>query len=201
MIYLPEHQISFIAVPKCASQSIAAFLPNAEHHKIWSVHTKRPCRHFTANEAIAENFCPASTTFIGVIRHPYERLLSQYFHRINKGHAPPNPNRKEFHHRFDGGVMRDYRHYQISQSDYLRKSDVWWSFDYLAEHMQSFAGLVNIPYSNFDHVNSTPGNKRELIDIFFSPYLKHQVKTVYAKDFELYERTTKRSADLYGIRS
>ena len=213
MIYLNRLNLCFIRVPKTASEAVLVYLYNncyeegdLIHRKIISTSgdrikfgklkpnfTKHP--HYTAKSLIDENYVNANANFLAVCRNPFEKQLSLYLYRIKKKIYQQNiPSPEHFQSLFKGGVLTDclYHHMQ-PQYEYLEYDDKvigkWWLFDNIDNHIKDFAANNNITENyKFTKINTSPGNKKRLINSFYTKNLKDEVHKAYEKDFELYER-------------
>jgi hypothetical protein len=213
MIYIKRLNFCYIRVPKSASSTVMTFLYNnvcdvredvisrafewddTHYEKVYHVNCPiLPHSHVDATYVIDNNIVPSNAIFKGVVRHPFERQLSLYFYRIRTGiYGHKKPSIQEFRSKIIEGVLQDKPQQMQSQSSFLQYKGKtvgdYWLCDNIDKHLYDFCELQSIPIKvPLKNINVSPGNKKELVDIFYTPELKTQVRNKYYEDFELYER-------------
>jgi hypothetical protein len=224
MIYIKRFDTCFLRIPKTGSQSLHLFLeknvidfsndviarpilqtfqdPYQDVKlKKESLNTliKFETAHVTAQFVIDNGIATPTTRFVGVIRNPYERQISNYLYRIRKEQFDTPKNSEEFISNFrkvikDGILSIETRHYlTMKQIDFFRyRGDLLdniniWILDNLKLHLNEFCNYNNIEIIyELPHINKSPGNKRNLVDILYTTELKERVYEIYKEDFELY---------------
>jgi hypothetical protein len=220
MIYIKRLNFCYIRVPKNASSTVMTFLYNnvcdtrediasrafewddTKYEKVYYLNCPvLPHSHVDATYVIDNNIVPSTATFKGVVRQTYERQLSLYFYRIRNGiYGHKKPSVAEFRSKIIDGVFQDKPQQMQTQTSFLAyKGNVlgdYWLFDNINKHLYDFCESYSIPVkTSLNTINKSPGNKKELVEIFYTPELKAQVKAKYYEDFELYERLK----DLYRV--
>jgi hypothetical protein len=120
-------------------------------------------------------------------------------YRIRKEQFDNPKNSEEFISNFrkvikDGILSIETRHYHtMKQIDFFRyRGDLLdniniWILDNLKLHLNEFCNYNNIEIIyELPHINKSPGNKRNLVDILYTTELKERVYEIYKEDFELY---------------
>jgi hypothetical protein len=235
MIYIKRLDTCFLRIPKTGSQALLLFLEqnvvdrssdivsrparqeyinkykDLKHNKDpLNCEINFPTAHITAQFTIDNNICTPNTRFIGVIRDPYEKQISNYIYRIRqkKFDVKQEDLIKDFRERIKTGLLADElkKHHLIPQSDffkydgnYLTNIDPWLYEDF-HNKLYTFCSSNNISVvSQLREVNMSPGNKKKLIDILYTPELKQLVYSVYKEDFELRKKYANRSVATYSI--
>jgi hypothetical protein len=218
MIYINRFNLCFIRIPKNASSSVMDYIyselcdetdrvsrafewDDSQYHKVYHVNMPPlPHSHVDARYAIENGIAPASANFYGIVRQPFERQLSLYLYRQLGGRYKTPPSIEEFRRKLVDGVLQDKPQQMQPQHTFLEYSEPidanWWVLDNISEHLREFSNTYGGNIHNFKHLNRSPGQKNELVDLFYTPQLKQAVTRAYEKDFELYERT----CNLHGLR-
>jgi flagellar basal body rod protein FlgB len=213
MIYIRRLNFCFIRVPKTASQAILYFLyknvytkhditsKNFNLNKLTNTlaftehNISLTTGHLTAQEIIENNIASSDTNFYAVIRCPFERQLSLYMYKIkNNDYGKVYPSPKHFRSLIKKGVLHDKKPYRtLPQHKFLEFNGIsmgtWWSYNNIEQNLYEFckSNNINITYK-LETINTSPGKKDKLIDIFYSADLKQDVYLAYKKDFEIYEK-------------
>jgi hypothetical protein len=150
--------------------------------------------HVDVTFAIDRLGVPQDARFFGVIRHPLEKQLSLYLFRIVKGVYPIKPTPEHFRSLLVNGELEDHRYWQRQhQHTFLEYNEEtigeWWLYEDVEMHLKN---LMN-EYGLFEKVpmqklNSSPGSKKDLIDVFYDSESKKQALKAFEKDMDLYER-------------
>lgn len=213
MIYIKRLNFCYIRIPKSASTTVMTFLYNnicdpAEdivsrafewdndiYNKLFCLNCPTlPHSHVDVTYVIDNAIVPSSAIFKGVVRQPYERQLSLYFYRIRGGvYGHKKPSIAEFRSKIIDGVLQDHPQQMQTQSSFLKHKNItigdYWLCDNIQQQLYDFCETHSIPIKvPLSCINKSPGNKKQLIDIFYTAELKAQVKNRYYEDFQLYER-------------
>tara|TARA_R110000787_G_scaffold36891_1_gene94010 strand:- start:211 stop:942 length:732 start_codon:yes stop_codon:yes gene_type:complete len=236
MIYIKRFDTCFLRIPKTGSQSLHLFLEKnvidfsndviarpilqTFQDPYQDVKLKKESlntliefetAHVTAQFVIDNGIATPTTRFVGVIRNPYERQISNYLYRIRRQQFDTPKNSEEFISNFrkviKDGILsialypaphqkkaKEIRHYHtMKQIDFFRyRGDLLdniniWILDNLKLHLNEFCNYNNIEIIyELPHINKSPGNKRNLVDILYTTELKERVYEIYKEDFELY---------------
>lgn len=160
-----------------------------------------PHSHVDATYVIDNNIVPRTASFNGVIRNPYERQLSLYFYRMrNRNYGETKPSVDDFRSKFIAGILQDKPQQMQSQISFLKyKNKIlgnYWLFENINNHLHALCEAWDIPIIYpIKNINMSPGNKKELIDIFYTSKLKQAVLEHYREDFAKYEELK----DIYRI--
>ena len=150
--------------------------------------------HVDVKFAIENLNVPPDSRFVGVIRHPLEKQLSLYLFRILRGVYKNKPTPEHFRSLLVNGELTDDKYWQTQhQHTFLEYNDQligeWWLYEKVEAHLHDFMnqyGLVEkIPLQK---LNTSPGSKKDLIDVFYDEETKKMAMTAFEKDFELYEK-------------
>ena len=215
MIYIKRYNLCFVRVPKTASTSIAYFLEkhmvkedgDLSFRGIQSNDPNTINTHMQCQFAIDNGIIPRNTRFFGVVRHPYEKLLSLYLDKVSGLNSPTKKydiSPQHFREVAVDGFIRDtYWHKQL-QSSYLEYGNKnigeWWLYDNLENHLRKFCLDYGLDYTLIPRLRvSINSNKPEhqtknLVDIFYDDKTRKAVYEYWKKDFDLYERVRN---DLY----
>lgn len=226
MIYIKRLDTCFLRIPKTGSQSLQLFLqenvvdfaedvmsrPILKTFRDQFVDVKLlkiphntnvefKTAHVNAQFVIDNDICTSNTKFIGVIRDPYERQISNFIYRLRRDKNAKFKNEYEFIDSFresisTGILSIEKRQYHIDKQinffkynrELLNNIDVW-LIDNIEEKLISFCNVHNIEIKQpLQHINRSKGNKKELIDKLYTEELKQIVYEVYKEDFDLYNK-------------
>ena len=161
-----------------------------------------PHSHVDASYVVQTNIVPITATFTGVIRNPFEKQLSLYLYRTrNRNYGSIKPSIEDFRSRFIDGVLQDKPQHMQSQLSFLKVNNKlvgsFWLFERVEQHLLDFCEEHSIDVTTpMKLLNKSPGNKKDLVEIFYDAKLKSAVLEAYKEDFEEYDRLK----DFYGIR-
>lgn len=235
MIYIKRLDTCFLRIPKTGSQALLLFLEqniidrlcdvvsrparqeyinkykDLKHVKVpLNTEVEFPTAHVTAQFTIDSGICTPNTRFIGVLRDPYEKQISNYIYRIRqkKFDVKQEGIIKDFREKIKTGILVDELggHHLIPQSDFFKYNGKYltnidpWLYEDFHNRLYSFCASNNISVaSHLQEVNVSPGNKKELIDILYTPELKQLVYNTYKEDFELRKKYANRSVATCSI--
>ena len=149
-----KNNFIFIHINKCAGTSILNFF-------------KRKKLHLTSSEIIkivgANSF--SKCIKFCVVRNPYDRVISHYFHRIKTNRLRPEVDINEWiHDLYDCGGKRIYK----TGKDKMFKTQLFWlknnnkinvdhvlKFENLDEDFKKFCNKCNVKYKKLPHSNSS----------------------------------------------
>jgi hypothetical protein len=226
MIYIKRLDTCFLRIPKTGSQSLLLFLQDnvvdlSEDiiSRPISIRYESPftdlklsnlahntqinfiTAHVNAQFIIDNGICTSSTKFIGVIRNPYERQISNYLYRINRkqNDIPKNENdliysfRKSVNtgilstEKVDTHIDKQCNFFKYNGT-FLNSSQPW-LLDNLKNTLEIFCNNHSIKIKHpLEHINRSIGDKKKLIDKLYTEELKQKVYEVYKEDFELYNK-------------
>lgn len=210
MIYIKRLNFCFIRIPKNASSAVMHYLyQNAcdpAEDMITQGITEYPARisfincprlehsHVDAQFVIDRLKVPLDTKFVGVIRNPLEKQLSLYLFRIvNNVYGNVKPSPEHFRSLLNDGELKDDASFQTQhQHTFLQYNGQaigeWWLYENIGNHLSTFLNEYNIVETiPMQKLNASPGNKKDLINIFYDTDSKSRAIKAFAKDIELYE--------------
>ena len=213
MIYIKRYNLCYIRVPKNASSSVMQYLYHNVCDKENDLIThgildypnkvsfinlpKLEHSHVDVQFAIDELGVPKNARFIGIIRHPLEKQISLYIFRVKRGYYK-ELSVDHFRSLLVNGELEDYRYWQTQhQHTYLeyngQQIGEWWSYDHVQDHLKLLMNELQLKEKfPLQKLNSTPGDKKKLIEVFYDDKSKLEAEKAFAKDIELYERINKK---------
>jgi hypothetical protein len=157
--------------------------------------------HVNAQFTIDHGICTPNTKFIGVIRNPYEKQISNYIYRIRRNEINVPRDHNQFIDNFREAVktgilsIEKKEYHTEKQADFFKYNGSLlenaepWLLDDLEKKLVSFCENYGIDIKfPLDHINRSKGDKKELIDKLYSEELKEKVRDAYKEDFELYNK-------------
>ena len=221
MIYSNKHNICFLRIPKTGSESLFSFLitnlydTNADiisrkiekldnDEIVWGENNPLvENSHVGADYLIKNNIVPKNCEFVGVIRNPYEKILSVYFAKVNiQKFKSSEEFISYFRYIIKGGKLsisiKKYDEYIqeyhiIPQSSFFKHEGKYVEkyrmllFDNIEKELSCYLKEKNINIDvKFPHINRTKYKTKQLIDIFYTDEIKEKVKEVYREDFKIY---------------
>ena len=213
MIYVKRFNLCYIRVPKNASSSVMHYfyhnICDKENDMITHGILNYPEKvsfinvpklehsHVDAQFAIDKLKVPTNARFIGIIRHPLEKQISLYMFRVKRGvYTELSP--EHFRSLLTNGELSDHRYWQKQhQHTYLEyngsRLGEWWSYDKLNMHLESLMNELGLEETTpLQTLNSTPGDKRDMINMFYDTKTRMEAEAAFAKDIELYEEVNKK---------
>lgn len=220
MIYVKRFDTAFLRIPKTGSEALQLFLEqnvvdysedvisrpirllpptettNTKLHKI-ALNTTEvfPTGHATAAYTIDKGVCTTDTHFIGVIRDPLEKQVSNFIYRLRKKeYVLQGTLANTFKMYITNGILtkEDYKH-TMSQVDYFKYNGCllpnveFWPYPKFNERLYEFCESHNVDIKNpLQTINKSPGDKKKLIALLYTADILEQVMDVYKDDFELY---------------
>lgn len=213
MIYVKRFNLCYIRVPKNASSSVMHYLYHNVCDKENDLIThgildypnkvsfinmpKLEHSHVDMQFAVDNLKVPLNARFIGIIRHPLEKQISLYMFRVKRG-VYKKMSVAHFRSLLVNGELEDYRYWQTQhQHTYLEYNEEpkgeWWLYDYVEQHLKSLMDELGLTEQMpLQKLNSTPGDKRELINLFYDKESRLAAEKAFAKDIALYEETKSR---------
>jgi hypothetical protein len=196
MIWLKRHKLVFVKIPKNASEAVSHHLhmhmcrsedvftyDNGFGQNMVEPHS-RHC-HMDARYILGNNLADHDNLFVGVIRHPIERLLSLYLYRQRQRRYNTGISVEDFRYRAKEGFIIDHPWHMQLQSTFLDGADrhQYWSYDKLSTHITELSGE-----SNFKTVNKSIPTKstQDLIDVFYDDITRRVVHKYWQRDIDLY---------------
>ena len=218
MIYLKRHRFLYIEVPKAGSTSLSHFFINnacndddvysgdwssgADQtcHNIELIHCKvghKDLNYIIDHNILSEQEVRASRV-VGIIREPFERLLSCFFAKIKQRELRVLPTKEEFKRNLiegDGRIIARREWLRKQQADFMQINGENIGEWILFERLDNFIKDVIIDYdikvtNPFEHRNKGLSvDYRKLIDTWYDNELLDLVHKNNQDDFEIYERT------------
>lgn len=196
MIWLKRYNTVFLKIPKNASEAIAHHLQtymyapediytydNGFGQNLLAPHDTH-C-HMDVKYILSNNLATADNTFIGIIRHPVERLLSLYLYRHRQKRYDTKISVEDFRTRTREGFIIDHPWHMQPQHSFLMGANkkVFWSYDYLPQHLLKFSGQQTFSVVN----KSIPTkNTKDLINVFYDDATLKAVHKYWEMDIDLY---------------
>ena len=179
MIYLPEENKAFVLVPKNCSYSIRELF---KHHPTAIYAYNGDMEHVGVQEALDLKLCSQSTSFIGIVRCPWERQLSLYLHRHRKKRYDQPCSPTHFRQLAASGCIQDYPYQMRLQRDYLT-----YNGELRAEAVAyEVANQLFNSYGTLGHLNrSSKHTTSTLIEKFYDDVTREAVAHYWAPDFKL----------------
>lgn len=152
--------------------------------------------HVDINFVLNNVLVPANASFTGVLRNPLERQISLYMFRIYRGgyFNSKVPSPEHFRSILYRGELQDYRYWQTQhQNTFLDSTEAtdkeWWVYDNIEDYLSYFMRKYNLTEKvPLEKLNASPGNKKDLIPIFYDDKTKTQAMAAFEKDIDLYEK-------------
>lgn len=208
MIYVKRFNLCYIRVPKNASSSIMHYLYHnvcdkendmITHgildypRKISFINTPTlEHSHVDAQFAIDNLGVPKNARFIGVVRHPLEKQISLYMFRVKRG-VYSKLSAEHFKSLLENGELTDSKYWQRQhQHTYLeydgKPLGEWWLYDKVNEHLKQLMSELGLEEKvPLQELNTTPGNKKDLIKYFYDEVSLTAAEKAFEKDLKLYD--------------
>ena len=164
-------------------------------------------------EFVLENgLVPLDANFITIIRDPFEKLLSSYFHKYHKKERTYHLNctPKEFRNilkdSLDKSIPQNERSLARSRQTRVLEYDTeinreYWCFDYLQKHVDEFATRHNIEV-RYPLIHKgrtiTDGYTKDYIEKYYDDETKKLVSEYYVKDFKLYNEVKNKWSRIFN---
>ena len=187
----------FVKIPKTATEAMAAYLqPYANDEDVFShdngfdLNLNDPHRthsHMDMNYILKHGLATRDNRFVGVIRNPYERLLSLYLYRQRQRRYDSKLSVEDFRHRARSGFIEDHVWHMQLQSTFLDNGE-YWCYDNLHSHVKKMAREFNFYNDVLPFVNrsTVKYDTRDLIDTFYDNATRTAVNKYWERDIELY---------------
>jgi hypothetical protein len=199
MIWIKRHNFVFIQIPKNASESVFAYLKdNAESEDVFTnvngfdqniLDPHRLLPHMDASYVLKNDLAPITSLYIGIIRNPFERLLSLYLYRHRQKRYSSKLSVQDFREKANLGFIQDHPWQMQLQSSFLAgaSNKELWCFDNLDKHIKIFSEKYYLTTSTLPIINkSTSHLTKDLISTFYDKYTERVVKEYWHDDFDLY---------------
>lgn len=179
-----KHKKVFIHIPKTAGSSIEKqFELNNDkrifHSESVYINGHSP-QHSTFKELLNWRLIPNDFQVFAVIRHPYERFVSEYNYRNTKN----NPeNLDSFCNRLLGLFRNEYDwdNHHLSSSDFIEGANdiTLLRFESLKEDFKNFTGI---------ELKENEMKREKIITLQdLSDEIKNKIQLVWSKDFEYFK--------------
>jgi len=202
MIWLKQHKIVFVKIPKNASEAIAHHLftyasspedvfthDNGVQQNLTAPHVTHS--HMDVAYILEHDLATVENRFIGVIRNPTERLLSLYLYRCRQNRYETKASPEDFRKRAQRGFIQDHMWQMQLQSTFLIGAEHkdYWLYDNLNAHMSSLAREYQFPDVPLMTINkSVQGvNTKDMISTFYDTTTLRAVHKYWEEDFALYD--------------
>lgn len=199
MIWLKKHRLVFVKIPKNASEAIAAYLQTyAEPDDVFTLDNgfyanidepHRTHAHMDMKYVLENRLADCNNTFLGVVRNPYERLLSLYLYRHRQRRYDTALSVDDFRLKAKGGYIQDHPWHMQLQSTFLNGTNgMYICYDNLRYHIQLIARDCGFAKDILPVVNKSVNglNTRDLVDIFYDDVTRKAVHKYWQSDFDLY---------------
>lgn len=209
MIWLKQHNLVFVKIPKNASESFSYyFQKNASSEDVFTLDNgfyqnidtpHREHSHMDASYILKHELATTDNRFIGVIRNPYERLLSLYFYRVKQKRYDNGVSIKDFRNRAREGVILDHEWHMQHQSSFLNGVDgEYLCYDNLSTHAKILSRQYGFKSDMLPKINKSVSitDTKNLVDIFYDDVTIKSVYKYWERDIELYDRIRSEEARL-----
>jgi hypothetical protein len=209
MISIRKYKFNFINVPKNASTSIRRFFidnvvgPEDRYTAYYNTPTDHwsqgmgvhaPHSHMDVEYAVEHGLIDLNETIVGVIREPFERVLSLYLYRAKQG-LISNPSVQHFRESVMSGYYPDTLWQNQEQHTFLeyqgKQVGTWWLFDNIQKHINQFVETYGVEVKEplkWQNKSINGHDTKEFVDRFYNEDTRNAVNKYYEQDIELYNR-------------
>lgn len=178
MLISHKHKFILLHAGKCAGTSIRNCLDNIiDEQKI-----KIPKNHPNLSECQEiikkSNYNPKEYMVIGMVRNPFDRMVSWYYHALYKS--------KAFSGSFEDFCIRGFANPSENLIPPYKKCDHVIRYECLQEDFNTFLNLIDLPPHNLPHSNKNPDKPKDHYRRLYTDKTKQMTADYFASVIEMF---------------
>lgn len=178
MIISHKHKFILLHAGKCAGSSIRNCLDSIIDETKVEISKGHPNLSECQEIIKKSNYNPKEYMVIGMVRNPFDRMVSWYYHALYKSQA--------FSGSFEDFCIRGFANQSENLIPPYKKCDHVIRYECLQEDFNTFLNLIDLPPHNLPHSNKNPDKPKDHYRALYTDKTKQMTADYFTSVIEMF---------------
>jgi len=178
MLISHKHKFILLHSGKCAGSSIRNCLDSIIDEKKIKISKAHPSLSECQEIIKKSNYNPKEYMVIGMVRNPFDRMVSWYYHALYKS--------KAYSGSFEGFCIRGFANPSENLIPPYKKCDHVIRYECLQEDFNTFLDLTGLPPHQLPHSNKNPDKPKDHYRALYTDKTKQMTADYFTSVIEMF---------------